>query len=131
MLFRSNFESQRRNRIGICLAARAGSLATDVDYWNGRNRPGGPSPTLFAYTLPSAAIGEIAIRFKLTGPNLCFVGGDESILSEAAYFIRQGEADAVVCVKVTVVSTALEQIISTKPTATAEAHFLKREEDQG
>src|SRR3954468_22920031 len=53
-----NLGEIRRERVGICLSATAGSLSTDVEYWNGRDAVGGPSPTLFAYTLPSAAIGE-------------------------------------------------------------------------
>src|SRR5580692_10117366 len=65
-----DFGKFSRDRIAICLAARAGSLSTDFVYWQGRDAVGGPSPTLFAYTLPSAAIGEIAIRHRLTGPNL-------------------------------------------------------------
>jgi len=93
-----NFDGFARDRIGICLAASSGSLSTDVNFWNGRNGVGGPSPTLFAYTLPSAAVGEIAIHFKPTGPNLCFVGDDKNLLTEAADLIRRGEADACVCV---------------------------------
>jgi hypothetical protein len=69
-----DFGKFSRDRIAICLAAKTGSLSTDFDFWQGRDAVGGPSPTLFAYTLPSAAIGEIAIRHRLTGPNLCFVG---------------------------------------------------------
>ena len=65
---RVDFGSRARDRIGICLGARAGSLSTDVQYWKRREAVGGPSPTLFAYTLPSAALGEIAIRYRLTGP---------------------------------------------------------------
>ena len=72
--FAKHFDSMPRERIAICLATRASSLSTDVEYWKGRDAAGGPSPTLFTYTLPSAAIGEIAIRHRLTGPNLCFVG---------------------------------------------------------
>src|ERR1044071_8902026 len=53
-----DFEKRPRERIGICLAAQAGSLSTDVEFWKGRDAVGGPSPTLFAYTLPSAAMGE-------------------------------------------------------------------------
>src|SRR4051812_6962874 len=69
-----NFEILSRDRVAICFVARAGSLSTDAQYWEGRNTPGGFSPTLFTYTLPSAAIGELAIRYRLTGPQLCFVG---------------------------------------------------------
>ena len=49
-----------RDRIGLVLATQAGSLPTDVAYWNGRDEPGGLSPTLFTYTLPSAALGRLA-----------------------------------------------------------------------
>ncbi len=124
-----NFENFPRDRIGICLAASAGSLATDVNFWNGRNGVGGPSPTLFAYTLPSAAVGEIAIQFKLTGPNLCFVGDDKIILPEAIDLIERGEADGCVCVFCEVISAGLAKIISSPPTATACAIFLKRGDD--
>ena len=74
-------------------------LSTDVEYWKGRGAGGGPSPTLFAYTLPSAAIGEIAIRHRLTGPNLCFVGEDANVLSEAAAIdsLEARRTDAYVC----------------------------------
>jgi hypothetical protein len=43
-----DFNEHPRDRIGICLATSAGSLSTDVNFWNGRNGVGGPSPTLFA-----------------------------------------------------------------------------------
>lgn len=121
-----NFDAQPRDRIGICLAARAGSLSTDVEYWKGRNGLGGPSPTLFAYTLPSAAIGEIAIRHRLTGPNLCFVGEDDLVLSEASELIRWGEADGCVCLSCNIVTAAVAGMISAPPAAVAYALFLKR-----
>src|SRR5262245_5942487 len=88
------FGTLPRERIATCLARRSGSVSTDVEYWKGRNTPGGLSPTLFTYTLPSAAIGEIAIRHRLTGPNLCFVGDDSVLLAEASDLIRRGEAEA-------------------------------------
>src|SRR6478736_6182104 len=94
--FAPHFDAFARDRIAIVLAARTGSLPTDVAFWNARNEPGGLSPTLFTYTLPSAAIGEIAIRHRLTGPNLCFVGGSQEVLTEAAGLIQQNEADGCV-----------------------------------
>lgn len=121
-----HFESLPRDRIAICLAARAGSLSTDVEYWNGRDAVGGPSPTLFAYTLPSAAIGEIAIRHRLTGPNLCLVGGSDDVLSEAEDLLRRGEADGCVCVFCNVVTAAVAEMIATSRAASACALFLRR-----
>ena len=67
-----DFEELARDRIGICLATSAGSLSTDVNFWQGRNGVGGPSPTLFAYTLPSAAVGEIAIHYQADRPEFMF-----------------------------------------------------------
>jgi 3-oxoacyl-(acyl-carrier-protein) synthase len=121
-----NFDEFPRDRIGICLAASAGSLTTDFNFWQGRDSVGGPSPTLFAYTLPSAAVGEIAIHFGLTGPNLCFVGDDKNVLAEAADLIRSGEADGCLCIFCEVVSAEVAKIISVPPAATAAAIFLKR-----
>ena len=122
------FEGLAPDRIGICLAMSAGSLSTDVNFWQGRTGAGGPSPTLFAYTLPSAAAGEIAIHFKLTGPNLCFVGNDQIVLPEAFDLIRRGEVDGCVCVACETVSAELAAIIPLPATATAKAVFLKRGE---
>ena len=126
--FAADFDSVPRDRIAICLAVRAGSLPTDLEYWKGRDAAGGPSPTLFTYTLPSSAIGEIAIRHRLTGPGLCFVSRGEELLAEATDLIGRGEADGCVCVFVKVVSSGLAEIISATPAATAEAFFVWRDE---
>lgn len=119
-----DFGKFSRERVAICLAAHAGSLSTDFDFWQGRDAIGGPSPTLFAYTLPSAAIGEIAIRHRLTGPNLCFVGDDKMLLTEATDLIQRDEADACVCVYCEVISSAAAKMIRVSPAANASAFFL-------
>jgi 3-oxoacyl-(acyl-carrier-protein) synthase len=124
---RVDFDRWPRERTGVCLAARAGSLSTDVEFWKGRGAVGGPSPTLFAYTLPSAALGEIAIRHKLTGPNLCLAGGADSVLEEGADFLLRGEAEACVCVYVNAVSAAAAELIQEPPAVRAGAIFLARE----
>jgi len=122
----TGFEPIPRDRIAICLAAQASSLSTDIEYWKGRDAAGGPSPTLFTYTLPSATIGEIAIRHRLTGPNLCFVGRGDDVFPEAAELIRSDEADACVCVYVRVISTDLAGMIALPATATSYAALLRR-----
>jgi 3-oxoacyl-(acyl-carrier-protein) synthase len=121
-----NFDLWPRKRIGICLAVRAGSLSTDADYWKGKHNPGGPSPTLFTYTLPSAPLGEIAIRYGLTGPNLCFVGADSLALAEAAEFLERGDADACVCVSCNAVDGAAAELIGERAAASACALLLQR-----
>lgn len=121
-----NFDEFPRDRVGICLAASAGSLTTDFNFWNGRNAVGGPSPTLFAYTLPSAAVGEIAIHFRLTGPNLCLVGDNKNLLAEASDLIKRGDAAACVCIFCEIVSADVAKLISMPVAASACAVFLKR-----
>ena len=122
----AHFDSLSRDRIAIILAARAGSLPTDMTYWERRDAVGGLSPTLFTYTLPSAAIGEIAIRHRITGPNLCFVGDDRDLLTEAKDFLRRNEADACVCVFVDVVSAALAKMIGASEAAQARAMLVRQ-----
>ncbi len=121
-----DFADLQRDRVGICLAAQAGCLSTDLEYWQGRNLAGGPSPTLFAYTLPSAAIGEIAIRYGIKGPNLCFVGEGKLALDEASELIGRGEADACVCISCQILTPAAAELLETLPCSRAEARFLRR-----
>ena len=120
-----NLDEFANGRTGIVFAASAGSLSTDVNFWDGRNGVGGPSPTLFAYTLPSAAVGEIAIHFKLTGPDLCFVGDGKNLLPEATDLIARGEVDACVCIFCEAVTESCGKIISATPVAKAEAFFVQ------
>jgi 3-oxoacyl-(acyl-carrier-protein) synthase len=120
-----DFESLSRDRIAICLSAKTGSLATDLEFWKGRDAAGGPSPTLFAYTLPSSAIGEIAIRHQITGPNLCLFGDDEHLLSEAKHLIASGEVDACICVSCQVLTPEVAEIVRAAEIVEAKAIFIK------
>ncbi len=121
-----NFDAFARDRIGICLAVRGGSLATDVEYWSGREAAGGPSPMLFTYTLPSAPIGEIAIRHRLTGPDLCLIGDGTAALAEARDWFRRGEVDGCLCVVCAAITPATAEVIQSQPVAEARAFFLQR-----
>jgi hypothetical protein len=78
----------------VCIETFAGSLDTDVRFLQT------PRPSLFAYTLPSTVVGEICIRYRLKGPVLCLVspdGAGGSAVAEAAEWLRQGDADACLC----------------------------------
>ena len=122
-----NFDAFARDRIGLCLAVRGGSLSTDVEYWRGRDATGGPSPMLFTYTLPSAPIGEIAIRHRLTGPDLCLIGDGNTVLAEARDWFRRDEVDGCLCVVCDAVTPATAEMIQGLPQAEARALFLQRE----
>ncbi len=120
-----DFSTMPPDRVGICIAVRAGSLSTDVEYWKGRDAVGGPSPMLFAYTLPSSAIGEIAIRYRITGPNLCFVGNEALALTEARELIRHREVDACICVFCDAVTPLAAEMVLSRPSSLARASLLK------
>jgi 3-oxoacyl-[acyl-carrier-protein] synthase II len=63
--------------LGVIAASRFGCLSTDSDYFDTVIPEGGKlaSPNLFAYTLPNSFLGEVALRFGLTGSSF-IVSGD-------------------------------------------------------
>ncbi len=124
---KDHFAGLPPDRVAICLAIEGGSLSTDADFWRGHEDTGGPSPTLFAYTLPSAAIGELAIRHGLTGPNLCLVGDDASLVAAGADLIARGEADGCLCISCVAISEAAGGLVGRKPGLRAGAIYLARE----
>lgn len=69
---------QERNKpenTGIILANKASSLDTDRIHQQSIQNPSNylPSPSVFVYTLPNIVIGEISIKYKITGENAFFV----------------------------------------------------------
>jgi len=85
------------DRTGICMAAPFGSLSADLRYMEATAR-GVPSPGLFSATLPSSPATEIAICFKLKGPNRVFTQAGSSAvaaLDAACRLIETAKADHV------------------------------------
>ena len=86
--------------VAIVLVARHGSQAVDAAFVNSTSAIPLGSPAIFPYTLPSAAIGEIAIRYRLGGSSICFVGEPDPVrlaLWEGTHLIASGEEDTCVC----------------------------------
>ncbi len=86
--------------IGVSLGTRYGCLDADASFFATLWRPEGASPALFTYTLPSSVIAEVAMRYKLGGPNACFLAGEASGLTalwEGVRLVESGEARACVC----------------------------------
>ena len=69
---------------GVVLGIPFGSLSTDRLYRESVKQ-GNPSPALFSATLPSSPIADVAIYYKLKGPNTVFSGGDSPLLSAIEY----------------------------------------------
>lgn len=83
----------------ICGATADGCLGADIEFLQSAAGETGPSPRLFAYTLPSTICGEIAIRYSWTGPNICLLTRDSlDALFEGYYQVASGESPSCVSV---------------------------------
>ncbi len=83
---------------GIVLITPNGSLATDCAYMNSV-RDHFPRPALFAATLPSAPIAELAIPFTLRGPNRVIAGENaaDGVLN-ALMLLNRKDTDTIITV---------------------------------
>lgn len=87
--------------IGIIFSNRASSLDTDRLHQNSiiDDKHYLPSPSTFVYTLPNIVIGEISIKYKITGENAFFVteNFDEKLLfNQNKILLEQKQASAVI-----------------------------------
>jgi hypothetical protein len=88
--------------VGVCMEAPWGSLSTDLCYAESV-ASGIPSPALFSATLPSSALSEVAIFYKLKGPNRVLAGEDTgglACLDAAARLIASRKAQRMLVVLV-------------------------------
>jgi 3-oxoacyl-(acyl-carrier-protein) synthase len=84
-----------RDELGVCLETRFGCLAADLNFLETL------SPSVFTYTLPSTAIGEICIRHRLRGPVLCLIpanDNEQQALEQARARLRDGGAARCLCI---------------------------------
>ena len=82
-----------KRNIGIIASTQYGCLNTDFDYFNTvlPDDGIGASPGLFSYTLPSSFMGDVAIRFGLTG---------------STFVINEKSASALTCLKLALIAIA-------------------------
>ena len=102
-------------RHALVLATAVGCLESDYAFWQQVMERGatGANPRLFAYTLPNVVLGEIAIRFGLTGDQLCISAGRASALTglaEGAALVASGEVDCALVLAIDPVGPALQRI---------------------
>ena len=89
-----------RPDLAIVLGTQFGCLEVDLDFHASMGQPGGGSPLLFMFTLPSTAMGEVSIQLKAMGPNQTIMAGPESGLTalwESLDILALGEASSCVC----------------------------------
>ncbi len=95
----SDYSDYKEEKTGICLGTVYGSFCTDLHYIESVKN-GFPSPGYFTATLPSSAATEVAIMFKLKGPDRIFVGSSDipgfTALESALRIIEMGKAETMV-----------------------------------
>ncbi len=88
------------DNIAIVLSNSASSLETDRQYQNSIADKANyfPSPAVFVYTLPNIVIGEMAIKYKITGENAFFVSDafDAGLLVNYAEMLLQTNTTAII-----------------------------------
>jgi len=83
-----------KDDVGVCLETNSGSIVADRQFLRTH------SPSVFTYTLPSTAIGEICIRHRLRGPVLCLMtltGDGLQAPQQAQAWLQTREARSCLC----------------------------------
>lgn len=80
-------EGNLEDEMALIMANRSSSAVVDQKFIESYTQQNNPSPSLFVYTLPNIAIGELSIRRKWYGENSFFIAEQ----FEANFFIRQCE----------------------------------------
>ncbi len=98
----------------MVMGTMGGCYGADLDFYRGTIQGDGPSPTMFAYTLPTIALGEVAIRHRLGGASYCFMAGADSgllALWESAKLLEAGECQECVCIMADVLPQQAERMV--------------------
>ncbi|UII34790.1 hypothetical protein LVD17_13330 [Fulvivirga ulvae] len=74
-LLTTHIENWNGDKVAIVLGNRSASLSSDKRHYQSiADRDNYfPSPAVFVYTLPNIMLGEMCIRYKITGENTCFM----------------------------------------------------------
>jgi len=106
-------QEEIRLETAVVMGTTFGCHGADLDFYQGIQRGEGASPTLFAYTLPSIAVGEVAIRHRLGGPSYCFMVGAESgllALWEGIKLLQEENLTSCICLAADVFPQEAEDI---------------------
>lgn len=112
----TNFLSENDlSKTAIVLSNAASSLETDRQHQHSIDDKSNyfPSPAVFVYTLPNIVIGELAIKYKITGENAFFVSDkfDAVLLVNYTESLLDNGSHAAICGWVEVDGTNYEAFI--------------------
>lgn len=103
----------RDDEIACLFATKNSSANTDNKFINSYEKDKVPSPGLFVYTLPNILIGEIAIRNKWYGENLCVVQPkfDPDFISTYVNILLSKKSKACLCGWVNAIEENVECVL--------------------
>lgn len=108
-------ESNPLDKMAIVLSNSSSSLETDRQHQHSISDKSNyfPSPAVFVYTLPNIVIGELAIRYKITGENAFFVSEklDTELLTNYTNSLLSENSEAAIAGWVDVDGNAFEAFI--------------------
>lgn len=103
------------DKIAIVMSNSASSLETDRQHQHSISDKSNyfPSPAVFVYTLPNIVIGELAIKYKITGENAFFVSDkiDAELLANYTNSLLNENSEAAIVGWVEVDGNAYEAFI--------------------
>lgn len=103
----------QEDEIALFISNRNSSADTDLKFIKSYQQDGAASPGLFVYTLPNILIGEIAIRNKWHGENLCVIYPrfDPDLLSTYCNLFLSKKAKGCICGWVNVLQENIECVL--------------------
>jgi 3-oxoacyl-(acyl-carrier-protein) synthase len=117
-------------RVALVLGSAAGCYESNALFREALAQ-GEPSPRVFAATLPSTPLGEIAIALGAAGPQLCFAQGGGSgllALAEGRRLLLSGRAELALCGACDALPDSLRGALSFAPKDGASFFVLARGE---
>jgi hypothetical protein len=108
-----DFSRISKDRTAVVLSTNQGCL--DVDKKFEQSRATFASPALFVYTLPNIMLGEIAIRHKLKGAQMCLI--ESSAQADLLYFyvsdlFEKRHTEACICGHINATENNLEAVLA-------------------
>jgi len=87
-----------KDRVAAVLSTRSGCLEVDKKFDESRRAVA--SPSLFVYTLPNIMLGEICIRHRIKGEQICFIeeaGNPQLLYDYVSDLLQNRNTDGCIC----------------------------------
>lgn len=119
--------------VAVALSSALGCYETNAEFRVGL-AAGEPSPRLFAATLPSTPVGEVAIHLGARGAQVALAQGADApllALAQARWLLASGRAQVVIAIACEALTPGLRALYPDAPPDGAHAFVVGREPTRG